>query len=374
MTHMSTEGRETPVRVAGSGEVGAGGPAPSTWRMARPNSVSVLIFARDRGMIVLWVLMLVLFSFWARPAFGTFTNATLVMNAAAITAIFAAGVAFGVLTGLLDLSLPGTAAVAGIVTGKVLIGGAPVPVAIVAGLAVGPIVGLVNGVIVLRGMNALVVTIGTLSVLTGLASVISGGVPVDGLNALHAIGTDSYFRIPAPVYVTAGLFVVGTIFLNKTRGGTRMLSVGGNAEAVRRAGVSADRYVLLGFILVSTCAALGGIVIAAFVTSATPTPSTSVLFEALTAVALSGMPLSGGRGSLPRVLVGALIIQTISSALTIKNVQPYWSTVFTGVLLLAALAAERSLTVAVANRVVERKPAPPGSQPARREPAPSEGN
>jgi ribose transport system permease protein len=135
-----------------------------------------------------------------------------------------------------------------------------------------------------------------------------------------------------------------------------MLSVGGNAEAVRRAGVSADRYVLLGFILVSTCAALGGIVIAAFVTSAAPTPSTSVLFEALTAVALSGMPLSGGRGSLPRVLVGALIIQTISSALVIKNVQPYWSTVLTGVLLLAALGAERSLTVAVANRVVERKP------------------
>jgi putative copper export protein len=58
------------------------------------------------------------------------------------------------------------------------------------------------------------------------------------------------------------------------------------------------------------------------------------------------------------VLVGALIIQTISSALVIKNVQPYWSTVLTGVLLLAALGAERSLTVAVANRVVERKPAP----------------
>ena len=111
--------------------------------------------------------------------------------------------------------------------------------------------------------------------------------------------------------------------------------------------------------LVSTCAAIGGIVIAAFVTAASPTPSPTILFEALTAVALSGMPLTGGRGSLPRVLVGALIIQTIASALTIKGVRPYWSTLFTGVLLLVGLAVERLISAAVANRVaVEgRRPA-----------------
>jgi ribose transport system permease protein len=356
MTQLSTDSPGIAAGASSTDAAPTAGLGGLARRIRRPNTVSVLVFARDRGMIVLWVLMLVVFSIWAAPHFGTFTNATLVLNAAAITAIFAAGVAFGVLTGLLDLSLPGTAAVAGIVTGKVLVSGAPMAVAILAGLAVGPVVGIVNGLIVLRGMNPLVVTIGTLSVLTGLASVISGGVPVDGLYALHAIGTDTYFRIPAPVYVTAVLFVIGTVFLTKTRGGIRMLSVGGNAEAVRRVGVSADRYVLLGFGLVSTCAALGGIVIAAFVTSASPTPSTSILFEALTAVSLSGMPLTGGRGSLPRVLVGALIIQTISSALVIKNVQPYWSTVFTGLLLLIALGSERFLTVAVASRVVEQKP------------------
>jgi ribose transport system permease protein len=325
-------------------------------RIGKPSSVGLLVFARDRGMIVMWLLLIAIFSVWASPTFGTFTNATLVANAAAITAIFAAGVAFGVLTGLLDLSLPGTAAVAGVVTGKVLTSGAPVWLALAAGLAVGPIVGLANGLLTLRGLNSLVVTIGTFSVLTGLASVITGGVPVDGLDKLAFIGTDRYFRIPAPVYVAAGLYIVGTIFMTQTRGGTRMLSVGGNAEAVRRVGLNANRYILLGFMLVSTCAALGGIVIASFVTSAAPTPSTTILFEALTAVALSGMPLSGGRGSLPRVLVGALIIQTISSGLVIKNVQPYWSTVCTGALLLIALLLEKTLSVAVANRLVEKKP------------------
>lgn len=361
MTRRTSADRLTTGDPASSDELLAGEPAgdagTSRWHLTRPSSVSLLVFARDRGMIVMWLVMLVFFAIWAAPVFGTFTNATLIANSAAITAIFAAGVAFGVMTGLLDLSLPGTAAVAGIVTGKLLVGGAPTWVSILAGLAIGPVVGLANGVLTLRGLNPIVVTIGTFSVLTGLASVISGGVPVNSLTALAFIGTNRYFSIPAPVYVAGGLYLVGAIFMTQTRGGTRMLSVGGNAEAVRRVGVSVSRYVLLGFILVSTCAALGGIVIAAFVTSAAPTPSTTVLFEALTAVALSGMPLTGGRGSLPRVLVGALIIQTISSGLVIKNIQPYWSTVCTGALLVAALVLERTLSAAVANRLMERKPA-----------------
>jgi ribose transport system permease protein len=193
-------------------------------------------------------------------------------------------------------------------------------------------------------------------VLTGLASVISDGVPVSGLDALHFMGTASYWRIPAPVFVVAAIFIVGTVFLTQTRGGVRLLAVGGNAEAVRRAGVNANIYRVLGFVLSGACAAIGGIVTAAVVTEASPNISTSVLFDALTAVALSGVPLTGGRGSLPRVLVGALVIASIASVLVIKNVPPYWTTVTTGALLVAALGVERVLSRAVATRVVTQKP------------------
>ena len=197
----ATADRAGPDDLAGN----AGNAGRARWRLRKPNSIDLLVFARDRGIIVIWLVMVAVFSVWAAPVFGTFTNATLVANAAAITAIFAAGVAFGVMTGLLDLSLPGTAAVAGIVTAKLLIGGAPTWAAILAGLAIGPVVGLTNGALALRGLNPLVVTIGTFSVLTGLASVISGGVPVNNLSALAFMGTNRYFNIPAPVYVAAGL-------------------------------------------------------------------------------------------------------------------------------------------------------------------------
>ena len=81
-------------------------------------------------------------------------------------------------------------------------------------------------------------------------------------------------------------------------------------------------------------AALGGLVTTAVVTEANPSASPAIIFNALTAVALAGVALTGGRGSLPRVLVGALILATIANGLTIRGIQPYWATVFTGALLL----------------------------------------
>lgn len=313
--------------------------------------VRVLVFLRDRGIIVLWILLVAIFAFWASPYFFTLGNAALIANAAALTAVFAAAVGFGVLSGALDLSIPGSATMAAVVGGVVIKSGAPAWLGIVAALAVGIAVGTVNGILVLRGLNPLVVTIASLTVLGGLAQVVAAGVPVTGITQLTWMGSASYFGIPAPVYVVAVVYFVGWLFLTQTRAGVRMLGVGGNIDAVRRVGINADRYRILGFVLSGICAAIGGLLVMATTTQASPNPSVDLLFSALTAVALSGMPLTGGRGSLPRILVGALIIATIASALIIRGIQPYWATIATGVLLVAALGFERVMSRAVANRL-----------------------
>ena len=90
-----------------------------------PRAVSALVFVRDQGIFVLWGVIIVVFSFWCAPYFATLDNALLVANAAALTAIFAAGVGFGVMTGVLDLSLPGTAAFASCLTGWLMTNGVP---------------------------------------------------------------------------------------------------------------------------------------------------------------------------------------------------------------------------------------------------------
>jgi ribose transport system permease protein len=294
--------------------------------------------------VLLSVALLAALTLWAGPTFATWTNVTLILGAAAITALYAAAVAFGVIAGALDLSVPGTAALAGVLTGELVTAGCPAVPAVMAGVSSGMIVGAVNGIAVAWGLNALVVTIAMLSILSGIAAVIADGVPVSGVTQLDAIGTASYIDIPGPVFLVAAVYAAGTLFLTQTRAGARLLAVGGGAETARRAGVASDRYRTLGFVLSGACAALGGIVTAATITQASPTVNAAVLFDALTAVAVSGMPLTGGRGSLPRVLVGALIIASIASAIAIKGVPPYWTTVATGLLLVAALTGERVVT------------------------------
>ena len=313
-----------------------------------PRSVSVLVFLRDRGIFVLWGLLIVVFAFWCSPYFFTLDNALLIANAAALTALFAAGVGIGVMTGVLDLSLPGTAAVAACVCGWLLTHGHATWLGLAAGLACGVVVGLGQ-----RPDHAARLQPDHRHDRHPVGALRPGG---RGRRRLHVPRPDparvhghpplprrvgDLPGIPAPVFIVAAVFLVGTVFLTRTRDGIRLMAVGGNAEAVRRAGIHSDRYKVLGFVISGVLAALGGLVTTAIVTEANPAASPAIIFTALTAVALAGVALTGGRGSLPRVLVGALILATITNGLTIRGIQPYWATVCTGALLLGSLVFER---------------------------------
>jgi len=367
--------------TAGAGS-SSEGPAPArlTGPEKLPRSITSLIFIRDRGIVVLWILLLILFTIVAQPYFASVSNGLLILNAGAITAIFAAAIAVGVFTGSLDLSVPGVAAFAGMVCAWLIVKqDLPTWMGLAAGLAIGLGVGFLNARITLLGLNPLVVTIGTLTILTGLAAVVGGGYTIPGVEKLAFMGTDTYFDIPqtwtvsvhpwfllpdfsfqlggfdgipGPVFVMFGVFIIMTVFFTKTRGGIRLMAVGGNSEAVRRVGLSATKYRTIGFMLSGLLAALGGLVTTAYVGEASPSASPSIIFDGLTAVALAGVSLAGGRGSLPKVLVGALILATISDGLTIAGVNPYWATVSTGVLLVGALVGDLLLTKTVSRRLV----------------------
>jgi ribose transport system permease protein len=280
---------------------------------------------------------------WAGPAFFTLSNARLVAGASATTAIFGAALGLCVLAGALDLSVPGTAAVAGVVCAKLLASHAPTAVAVLAAIGVGVLVGLVNAVLIELGLNPLATTIGMLTALSGIAALLSGDQPVllSAAGNLNWLGNNRYWTIPAPVFAVAVIYLLGWLLLTKTFIGIRLLAVGGNADGARRIGLRAPAYRTLGFVMSGACAAIGGVVVAALISEASPAPDTNELFQALTAVALSGIALSGGRGSFPRILFGALIIATLNSGLIIHGVAPAWATFATGALLVGALAFDQ---------------------------------
>jgi ribose transport system permease protein len=298
---------------------------------------------RARGVIVIWLVLVAFFSAWSGPAFFTLNNARLVADASATTAIFGAALGLCVLAGALDLSVPGTAAVAGVVCAKLLAAQVPTAVAVLAAIGAGALTGLVNATAIELGLNPLATTIGTLTVLSGIAALLSGNEPVllSGSGNLNWLGLNRYWTIPAPVFVVAVIYLVGWLLLTKTYIGIRLLAVGGNADGARRIGLRTPAYRVLGFVLSGVCAAIGGVVVAAMLSQASPTPDTSQLFQALTAVALSGIALSGGRGSFPRILFGALIIATLNSGLIIRGLAPAWATFATGALLVGALAFDK---------------------------------
>jgi ribose transport system permease protein len=333
--------RPTPIGPASVG--GAASPPVSgeSGRALWPARLAAGI--RARGVVVVWLALVLFFWAWAGPAFFSLANARLVANASATTAIFGAALGLCVLAGSLDLSVPGTAAVAGVVCAKLLAAGAPAAVAVAAAIGIGIACGVVNALLIQSGLNPLAVTIGTLTALGGIAALLSANEPVllGTPSQLAWLGTDTWWTIPAPVFVVAVIYLLGWLLLSKTFIGIRLLAVGGNADGARRIGVRAPAYRMLGFTLSGICAAIGGVVVSAVISQANPTPDTSQLFEALTAVALSGIALSGGRGSFLRIIIGALIIATVNSGLIIHGLSPSWATFATGALLIGALGFDR---------------------------------
>lgn len=334
--------------------------------MRKPDALTLLVFIRDWGIVILLGLLFGVFAIWDAPFFGTWTNVGVILQAASISALFAAAIAMGVFSGVLDLSVPGVAAFSAVIMCVMINAGQNLWLAIAVALVIGAGLGLLNGWVSLRGLNPLAVTIGTLSITSGLAAVVTGGPALFGLDQLAFLGTEWYWGIPAPMFVVAGVYLIGTVFLTQTRGGARFMAAGGNPEALRRAGVNANTFKLLGFVISGLLAAVGGVITSAYTSQASPSPATGTLFTGLTAVALSGISLAGGRGSLPKVFVGALVIATIENALLIKNIQPFWATAITGALLILALAGDLAITKGVAKQVVRHRTSQNQAQSAQK--------
>ncbi|TIO10827.1 ABC transporter permease [Mesorhizobium sp.] len=315
--------------------------AISARRLSPGAKAALGIFARY-GTIIGLLAMVVTFSILSPAAFPTLGNFTNVLNQASLAMIIAGGLTLAVVVGELDLSIGFAASLHGIlITGLVVHDKLPIPLAVVIVIALGAVIGLVNGFIVTKvKVNSVIATLGVGTILTGLAFAYSAGVPiVAGVPEAFLQLSLGRWLFGIPNNIIAMIVVLGGLWLlvERTPLGQEIQAVGGNAVAARLAGVNVDRIKILGFVISGMCAALTGILLASRLGSGTASAADSYLLTAFAAVFLGSATLRDGEFHVLGTLVGALIIAFGFNGLNIFGAPTFSQYVLQGAILIIAV-------------------------------------
>lgn len=290
------------------------------------------------GLPLVLILLFVFFSTQA-PNFAETSNFSNVARQVAVLALIATAQTAVILTAGIDLSVGSVVALASVLTAVGLREGDPllgVALALSAGLAVG----LVNGVLIgYTAVTPFIVTLGMLSVVSGLALTITNGDPIFELpeSSFFGLGTGFLGPVPIPVIVALLVFSVIWILLYRTRFGTHVYAVGGNEQAARLAGIAVARTKLKVYALSGFCAALGGIILTARVRSGQPLLGQGLELEAVAAVVIGGTSLFGGRGRLIGTIYGVLLVGMVRNGLDLLGVSTFIQRIVIGVATIAAV-------------------------------------
>ncbi|MFD1714876.1 ABC transporter permease [Amnibacterium flavum] len=284
------------------------------------------------------------------PNFRTLENAQVLLLNGAVIAFLALGQTFVLLTGGIDLSTGSNIALTGMVAALTTLV-APWWVAVLAALAVGILVGVVNGsLIYYLKLPPFIVTFATFGVAASIPLILTGASSVNvGDRFFAIIGRSSVFGIPMPVLLVAVAAIAFSILLRFTATGVHVYAVGGNAETSRLAGVRSGRVIVLAYALSGVCAAMGGLIVTSRLMVGYPSAgSGNELFYSIAAAVVGGVSLFGGIGSIGGALLGAVLIATVSNGMNVVGVQSYWQPLVIGVIILVGVVLDthrRSLSL-----------------------------
>ena len=300
-------------------------------------------WARSGGIIYPFVILFIVLSIWKGSVFFGPTNLLAILDQQASTLIIAAAGTMVLVAGGIDLSVGATYALAQVVTTKLVLSMNPVP-AILIGILVGLAVGLVNGTIAtFFRINSLIATLAMSFVVSGIASLVTGGNLVIAYSALGFanLARTQFLSVTTAAWTMIFVVIVLGIVLWRAVAGRYMYASGSNAEAARLAGVRVQQVKLLTFVISGGAAALGGIIDASRVLSAQASNGgTALTFTVLAGIVVGGTSILGGAGAIWRTVVGTLFIAVIGNGFVLAALNPLYEQITLGVILLIAVGAD----------------------------------
>lgn len=315
-----------------------------------PKTRRTLEFVLDNLVWFMLLAVLAIFSAFIPNYFqlGIFAN---IIEASSVLGVMSIGLALVIMAGHMDLSVESVAALSAMAVGIVFCSAGiglgievtpdwlAVPISLVIALAVGAIIGLINGFLVVKvKMNAFIVTLASYIWVRGIVLAVSGGRSAQDLApAIRWFGIQRVMGLPLTAWLAIACFIIFSFIMAKTPFGRHLIMIGGNENATFRAGIKVNRILILAFVLAGGIAALAGWLLAVRTSGATANLGIGLLFNAFAAVVIGGISLKGGVGALPGVYAGALLLSSINTAINLMGLPATSTQVIHGLLVLAAV-------------------------------------
>jgi rhamnose transport system permease protein len=311
---------------------------------------------RELG-VLLAVAVLVVATWLHNPGFLSQQGVRDLFLGATVLAVLAVGQALVLITKNVDLSVGSVMGLSAFATGLLFVTfpGLPVPVAMLAGVLIGLVCGLANGLLVTAvQVPALVVTLGTLYAYRGLNHWWAGGEQVNATDmpaAFLSLGRVSVLGVPLPAAIAAAVVVVVGLYLAHFRSGRELYAIGSNADAARLSGIPAGRRVITAFAVNGALAGLAGVLFAARYGTVDSTVGTGMELQVVAAAVVGGVAIAGGVGTVYGAALGAVLLTTITAALPIWQINQFWQQAVVGALILAAIGLDRLLALRTARKL-----------------------
>ncbi len=281
------------------------------------------------------------------PAFLSVSNFKDILLNISILAIVALGQTLVILTKGIDLSVSSTIGLTAMMVAFIMkqYPGFPLALAVLLGMALGAVLGAFNSVIITYGkVPPIIATLGTLSIYRGLIFYYSQGTWINSFElpqSFKMLSKGAPLGLPNMVIMAIVAAVVVYYFLSYTRTGREIYAVGSNADAAAFAGIRKERILFLVYLLSGVAAGLAGVIWASRYESAQTNTALGFELQTVAAAVVGGVSISGGVGTVPGVLLGALLLGIIQNALTIIRISPFWQLAAQGLLILIAVVTDK---------------------------------